>query len=138
MAPAGVLCDTGGGGGDQAMGQAPETCRPNAAQSVVLGGLRAHTRETASPFPWGGGGPCRKWSRRSASPPSPCPWARGKLACAGGGGGRGSPPKEGGGGSGNGAPVTEPLVKYQSPRREVVRSSAGVGVAYPPFLGSFT
>ena len=36
--------------------------------------LRAHTRETASPFPWGGGGPCRKWSRRSASPPSPCPW----------------------------------------------------------------
>ena len=36
--------------------------------------LRAHTRETASPFPWGGGGPCRKWSRRSASPPIPCPW----------------------------------------------------------------
>ena len=36
--------------------------------------LRAHTRETASPFPWGGGGPCRKWSRRSASPPNPCPW----------------------------------------------------------------
>ena len=56
----------------------------------------------------------------------------------GGGGGRGSPPKEGGGGSSNGALVTEPLVKYQSPRREVVRSSAGVGVAYPPFGGSFT
>ena len=36
--------------------------------------LRAHTRETASPFPWGGGGTCRKWSRRSASPPVPCPW----------------------------------------------------------------
>ena len=36
--------------------------------------LRAHTRETASPFPWGGGGPCRKWSRRSASSPIPCPW----------------------------------------------------------------
>ena len=42
------------GGGDQAMDQAPETCRPNAAQSVVPGGLRAHTRETASLFPWGG------------------------------------------------------------------------------------
>ena len=60
--------------GDQATDQAPETRRPNAAQSVVPGGLRAHTRETASPFPWGGGGPCRKWSRRSASPPIPCPW----------------------------------------------------------------
>ena len=36
--------------------------------------LRAHTPETASPFPWGGGGPCRKWSRRSASPPIPSPW----------------------------------------------------------------
>ena len=36
--------------------------------------LRAHTRESASPFPWGGGGTCRKWSRRSASPPVPCPW----------------------------------------------------------------
>ena len=52
----------------------------------------------------------------------------------GGGGGRGSPPKEGGG-SGNGAPVTEPLVNYQSPRTEVVRSSAGAGVVYPPFFG---
>ena len=62
-----------GRGGDQATDQAPETCRPNAAQSVVPGGLRAHTRETASPFPWGGGGPCRKWSRRSASPPSRAP-----------------------------------------------------------------
>ena len=67
------------------------------------------------------------------------PLGEGKIGLrgGGGGGGRGSPPKEGGG-SGNGAPVTEPLVKYQSPRREVVRSSAGVGVAYPPFLGSFT
>ena len=64
----------GEGGGGQATDQAPETRRPNAAQSVVPGGLRAHTRETASPFPWGGGGPCRKWSRRSASPPIPCPW----------------------------------------------------------------
>ena len=63
-----------GRGGDQAADQAPETRQPNAAQSVVSGGLRAHTRETASPFPWGGGGPCRKWSRRSASPPIPCPW----------------------------------------------------------------
>ena len=63
-----------GRGGDQATDQAPETHRPNAAQSVVPGGLRAHTRETASPFPWGGGGLCRKWSRRSASPPIPCPW----------------------------------------------------------------
>ena len=25
----------------------------------------------------------------------------------------------------------------KSPRREVVRSSAGAGVVYPPFLGSF-
>ena len=63
-----------GRGGDQATDQAPETRRPNAAQPVVPGGLRAHTRETASPFPWGGGGSCRKWSRRSASPPIPCPW----------------------------------------------------------------
>ena len=68
---AGVLC--GKGGGDRATDQAPETCRPNAAQSVVPGGLGAHTRETASPLPRGGGGPCRKWSRRSASPPIPCP-----------------------------------------------------------------
>ena len=64
----------GRGGGGQATDQAPVTRRPNAAQSVVPGGLRAHTRETASPFPWGGGGPCRKWSQRSASPPIPCPW----------------------------------------------------------------
>ena len=62
------------GGGDQATDQAPETCRPNAAQSVVPGGLRAHTRETASHSLRGGGRPCRKWSRRSASPPNPCPW----------------------------------------------------------------
>ena len=41
--------------------------------------LRAHTRETASPFPWGGGGPSRKWSRRSASPPIPCPWEGNRL-----------------------------------------------------------
>ena len=61
------------GGGDQATDQAPMTCRPNAAQLVVPGGLRAHTRETASPSPRGGGGPCRKWSRCSASPPNPCP-----------------------------------------------------------------
>ena len=62
-----------GRGGDHATDQAPVTRRPNAAQSVVPGGLRAHTRETASPFPWGDGGPCRKWNRRSASPPIPCP-----------------------------------------------------------------
>ena len=61
------------GGGDQATDQAPKTCRPNAAQSVVRGKLRAHTRETASLFPWGGGGPCRKWSRCSASPPGAMP-----------------------------------------------------------------
>ena len=73
-APSSEVPCAGGGGGDQATDQAPETRRPNAAQSVVPGGLRAHTRETASPFPWGGGGPCRKWSRRSASPPIPCPW----------------------------------------------------------------
>ena len=69
-----VPCGAGGGGGDRATDQAPETRRPNAAQSVVPGVLRAHTRETVFPFPWGGGGPCRKWSRRSASPPIPCPW----------------------------------------------------------------
>ena len=62
-----------GGGGDLATDQAPVTCWPNAAQSVVLGGLRAHTRETASLFPRGGGGLCRKWSRRSASPPQSVP-----------------------------------------------------------------
>ena len=47
------------GGGVQATDQAPKTCRPNATQSVVRGGLRAHTRETASLFPWGDGGPCQ-------------------------------------------------------------------------------
>ena len=62
-----------GRGADQATDQAPMTRRPYAARSVVTGGLRAHTPETASPFPWGGGGPCRKWTRRSASPPIPCP-----------------------------------------------------------------
>ena len=41
------------GGGDQATYQAPKTCRPNAAQSVVPGGLRAHTRETVSLSPRG-------------------------------------------------------------------------------------
>ena len=45
----------GGGGGDRATDQAPETRRPNAAQSVVPGGLRAHTREAASASPGGGG-----------------------------------------------------------------------------------
>ena len=40
-------------GGDQATDQAPVTCRPNAAQSMVPGGLRAHTRETG-PLPQGG------------------------------------------------------------------------------------
>ena len=61
------------GGGDPATDQAPMTCRPYAAQSVVTGGLRAHTRETASLSFRGGGRPCRKWSWRSASPPNPCP-----------------------------------------------------------------
>ena len=65
--PAGVPC---GGGGDRATDEAPKTRRPNAAQSVVPGGLRAHTGETASR----GGGSCRKWSQRSALPPIPCPW----------------------------------------------------------------
>ena len=63
---------------------------------------------------------------------------RGENWLARGGGGVVGAPRRRGGGSGNGAPVTEPLVQYQSPRREVVRSSAGVGVLYPPFLGSFT
>ena len=49
------------------------TCRPYAAQLVVKGGLRAHTRETVSPSPRGVGEACRKCSRRSASPPNPCP-----------------------------------------------------------------
>ena len=44
------------GGGDQATDQTPMTRRAYAAQSVVTAGLRAHTRETASPFPWGIGG----------------------------------------------------------------------------------
>ena len=63
-----------GGGGGEATDQAPVTCRPNAAQSVVPGGLRAHAPETASLSPRGGGRLCRKWSRRFASPPNPCPW----------------------------------------------------------------
>ena len=36
----------------------------------------------------------------------------------------------------HGSPVK--LSEQKSPRREVVRSSAGAGVIYPPFLGSFT
>ena len=63
---------------------------------------------------------------------------RGENWLARGGGGVVGAPRRRGGGAGNGAPVTQPLVKYQSPRREVVRSSAGIGVIYPPFLGSFT
>ena len=62
--------------------------------------------------------------------------ARGKIGLRGGGGVVGAPRRRGGG-SGNGAPVTEPLVKYQSPRTEVARSSTGAGVVYPPFWGSF-
>ena len=63
------------GGGDQAMDQAPETCRPNAAQSVVPGGLRAHTRETASLFPWGGVADCAgSGAGALPHPPAPCPW----------------------------------------------------------------
>ena len=66
------------------------------------------------------------------------PHGEGKIGLRGGGGGGVvGAPRGRGGGSDNGAPVTEPLVKYQSPRREVVRSSTGTGVVYPPFLGSF-
>ena len=36
----------------------------------------------------------------------------------------------------NTAAVARP-VSPKSPRREVVRSSAGAGAVYPPFLGSF-
>ena len=62
------------GGGDQVTDQAPVTCRPNAAHSVVPGGLRAHIRETVSPSPRGGGRSSgRNWSWRSASPPYPTP-----------------------------------------------------------------
>ena len=50
-------------GEGQARDQAPVTYRPNAAQSVVLGGLGAHTREIVSPPPREGGRPGRKWSR---------------------------------------------------------------------------
>ena len=60
-------------GGGQATDQAPVTCRPNTAQSIALGGIRAHTRETVSLSPSGGGGSCRKWSRHSASLPYPSP-----------------------------------------------------------------
>ena len=65
--------------------------------------------------------------------PPPPPQGEGKIGLRGGGGG--GAPRRRGGGSGNGAPVTEPLVKYHSPRREVVRSSAGAGVVYPPLFG---
>ena len=67
-----VPCAGGGGG----PGHGPSPRDPPAKRRPVgsTWRLRAHTRETASPFPWGGGGPCRKWSRRSASPPIPCPW----------------------------------------------------------------
>ena len=68
--PAGMLC---AGGGDQATDQAPVTSRPNAAQSVVRGGIRAHTYEIVSLSPRGDGGPRRKWSWRSASPPISVP-----------------------------------------------------------------
>ena len=44
-----------GGVRDQAMEQDPMTRVPNAALSVVPGKLRAHSRETVSPPPWGGG-----------------------------------------------------------------------------------
>ena len=67
-------------------------------------------------------------------PPTVTTLGGGKIGLRGGGV-VGAPRRRGGGGSGNGAPVTEPLVKYQSPRREVVRSSAGLGVVYPPFFG---
>ena len=48
-------CPAPGEGGGSGRGPSPMTRRPYAAQLVVTGGLRAHTRETASPFPWGGG-----------------------------------------------------------------------------------
>ena len=66
-------------GGDQATDQALVTCRPNAAQSVVPGGLRAYTPEAVS-LSLGGGG----WRimleveppyRGTASPPPPPPTA---------------------------------------------------------------
>ena len=64
-------CATGGGGGDQATDQAPEVCRPNATQSLVPSGPRAHTLETASlGRVWR---TVPKWSRRSSSPPSSMP-----------------------------------------------------------------
>ena len=42
-----------------------------------------------------------------------------------------------GGGGGGGCAEMSGWVGPKSPRREVVRSSAGAGVIYPPFLGSF-
>ena len=61
----------GGGLGGQALDQALVTCRLNAAQSVVPGGLRAHTREIVSLSP--SSGSCRKLSRHSTSPPHRSP-----------------------------------------------------------------
>ena len=75
-----------GGGGS---GHGPSPRDPPAKRRPVgsTWRLRAHTRETASPFSWGGGGPCRNWSRRSALPPIPCPWEGIRLRV-----GRGCPP----------------------------------------------
>ena len=66
-----MLCNRGG---DQATDQAPVTCWPNAAQSVVPGGLRAHTRETASPSLRGVADRAGSGAGALPRPPNPCPW----------------------------------------------------------------
>ena len=53
-----------------------------AAQSVVTAGLRAHTRETASPFPWGAGG-LPEVDPDLLSAPNACPWGV-RTACKAG------------------------------------------------------
>ena len=60
-------------GGGSGYGPSPRD-PPAKRQSAVRGGLRAHTRETVSLSPRGGGGLCRKWSHRSVLPPEPIPW----------------------------------------------------------------
>ena len=113
-----------GGGGDSAGPRTPTTPPPPKGHApVTRGRMRAQFPLPHAP-PQGASGQQLVVKGRGEN------W----LARGGGGGVVGAPRRRGGG-SGNGAPVTEPLVKYQSPRREVVRSSAGLGVVYPPFFG---
>ena len=67
-------CRAPGEGGGPGHGPSPRDLPAKRRPVGSTWRLGAHTRETASPFPWGGGGPCPKWIRRSASRPIPCPW----------------------------------------------------------------